>query len=347
MKSNILSLAILLSSLFLCAAKQPEPLPSYGLLWKITGNGLVKPSYLFGTFHGRGGMQILDSIKDIDSIFNSTDQLLCESKVNFATRNNPEYNYQATKLERLLKPWPVADSTYENILSKSEKKILDSVLLSDKFLTYMKQFNDRPFGLFSSIRFSYSDLHKKPAMKVSKDYKSNDTTHVLLDLYLVNRAMKRNMKIIELDRMEEYKRIMDSLYCNLTQISYDSEADLLMFYIENHTALDSTIKVNTANSISAYLRQDIHYLSNQEKRKVDKFAFSTNPIMVFLNNEYSDNYRKLIIDERNKNWMKSIPKSIAEKSSFIAVGAAHLAGKNGLINQLRDLGYDVSIFKKE
>ena len=49
----------------------------------------------------------------------------------------------------------------------------------------------------------------------------------------------------------------------------------------------------------------------------------------------------MIIDGRNNNWMKKIPDLITEKSSFIAVGCAHLVGETGLINQLRELGYTV------
>ena len=39
--------------------------------------------------------------------------------------------------------------------------------------------------------------------------------------------------------------------------------------------------------------------------------------------------------------MKKIPDLIAEKSCFIAVGAAHLVEEKGLINKLRELGYTV------
>src|ERR1035437_8667771 len=100
MKSKLLFFLFLLLSLSSCAKKQQEPLPSNGLLWKITGNGLKSPSYLFGTCHARGGMQILDSIKNFYSIFNSTEQLLCESKNDFSNLQN-----STLSLERLYKPW--------------------------------------------------------------------------------------------------------------------------------------------------------------------------------------------------------------------------------------------------
>ena len=45
--------------------------------------------------------------------------------------------------------------------------------------------------------------------------------------------------------------------------------------------------------------------------------------------------------DRNDSWMKILPSMIKEKSSFIAVGTLHLAGEEGLLNQLEQLGYKV------
>ena len=72
MKIKLLFIAIISVFLLQCKSEQNEPLPQYGLLWKISGNGLTNTSYLFGTYHKPGGMRILDSIKTFDSIFSST-----------------------------------------------------------------------------------------------------------------------------------------------------------------------------------------------------------------------------------------------------------------------------------
>ena len=45
--------------------------------------------------------------------------------------------------------------------------------------------------------------------------------------------------------------------------------------------------------------------------------------------------------DRNNAWMKKLPEMMKEKPSFIAVGALHLAGEEGLLNQLELLGYKV------
>lgn len=43
------------------------------LLWKISGNGLEKPSYLFGTHH-LVPLSFMDSIADIHDAFGNTEQ---------------------------------------------------------------------------------------------------------------------------------------------------------------------------------------------------------------------------------------------------------------------------------
>ncbi|MDL2210966.1 TraB/GumN family protein, partial [Bacteroides sp. OttesenSCG-928-M17] len=44
-------------------------------------------------------------------------------------------------------------------------------------------------------------------------------------------------------------------------------------------------------------------------------------------------------DNRNIAWIKKLPTFLKETSNFIAVGALHLPGKNGLINLLRKEGF--------
>lgn len=54
---------------------------------------------------------------------------------------------------------------------------------------------------------------------------------------------------------------------------------------------------------------------------------------------------KELLYERNDSWMKIIKSKLPEESMFIAVGAGHLVGDHGLIQQLRQAGYTVSPVK--
>lgn len=56
------------------STKQPEKLAN-SLLWKISGNGLEKPSYLYGTIHLTCDYQLTDKLK---KAFDETDKLVLE-----------------------------------------------------------------------------------------------------------------------------------------------------------------------------------------------------------------------------------------------------------------------------
>lgn len=50
-------------------------------------------------------------------------------------------------------------------------------------------------------------------------------------------------------------------------------------------------------------------------------------------------YDQLLLVQRNRNWIPIMAKMMATQPSFFAVGAAHLAGQQGVINLLRQEGY--------
>ncbi len=62
-----------------------------------------------------------------------------------------------------------------------------------------------------------------------------------------------------------------------------------------------------------------------------------------LNNDEfeSGNSREILLDNRNRNWVKQLEELMKQKRLFVAVGAGHLTGKNGLIELLRREGYVV------
>ena len=45
------------------------------------------------------------------------------------------------------------------------------------------------------------------------------------------------------------------------------------------------------------------------------------------------------LDNRNKKWVPQIMEMVADKKTFIAVGAGHLGGPNGVIRLLEREGY--------
>jgi len=57
--------------------------------------------------------------------------------------------------------------------------------------------------------------------------------------------------------------------------------------------------------------------------------------------EYPDLHQKIIV-ERNQRWLPEIEKLIQQASgAMVVVGAAHLVGKDGIVEMLKAKGYSV------
>jgi uncharacterized protein YbaP (TraB family) len=66
----------------------------------------------------------------------------------------------------------------------------------------------------------------------------------------------------------------------------------------------------------------------------------------FVQQQGSDGMdEEVLLVNRNKNWIPKVKKIMQEKSSFIAVGAAHLGGKTGVLALLKSEGYTIKPVK--
>ncbi|MDD3322359.1 MAG: TraB/GumN family protein [Paludibacter sp.] len=63
-------------------------------------------------------------------------------------------------------------------------------------------------------------------------------------------------------------------------------------------------------------------------------------------NDMTDEEFDKLVDKRNLNWVSKLPQLMEESPCFIAVGALHLGGKNGLIKLLEKGGYKVRAVTK-
>ncbi|MEN0003860.1 MAG: TraB/GumN family protein, partial [Bacteroidota bacterium] len=52
-------------------------------------------------------------------------------------------------------------------------------------------------------------------------------------------------------------------------------------------------------------------------------------------------YENLLLANRNKNWIPVMAEMMLKQPTFFAVGAGHLAGKEGVVTLLREEGYEV------
>jgi hypothetical protein len=140
----------------------------------------------------------------------------------------------------------------------------------------------------------------------------------IMDQYLHDRALEKSMKIYCLETM---------VTSSLNKIPLEAQIEELEEII---SSLDE-IKTAETNIISAYNSGDVQKLSliigknsTGQKRKIAE-----------------NRVESILIDERNSIWLPLIEKHIDKGRCLIAVGAAHLIGKNSIIESLKNRGYAV------
>ena len=135
------------------------------------------------------------------------------------------------------------------------------------------------------------------------------------ELKLEEIATESKVEIKGLETLEEQLSFFD----NLTK---EQQAEMVMEGIrEMQKSIEFSKKVQ-----QVYARQNVDSLYN----------------MLHENGGIITSEEKLFIDDRNKKWIPQIRESLASKRTFIAVGAGHLGGPNGLIRLLEKEGYTLS-----
>lgn len=144
-----------------------------------------------------------------------------------------------------------------------------------------------------------------------------------LDAYIQTEAKKEQKPVVGLETAA------DQIYVLLGSMSLQRQADLLLCTIKNMDKMNALM----LELIDNYDRGDLDKLY-QSQDKNNELCSSTPAETNALNKD------------RNMAWMEKLPGIMKEKPSFIAVGALHLAGEEGLLNLLEKAGYTVKPVKR-
>ncbi len=145
------------------------------------------------------------------------------------------------------------------------------------------------------------------------------------DYLLMAMAAELDKEVLGIESSQEHFATMDSL-------SLDEQ--LMM--------LRAVLKKTEKEKISDYNLLMKDYLSSNldQVRKTDERLTSK-----LLTKVLWAKVKVQLMDERNKKMVAKINALSIDKQLFIAVGASHLSGQDGLINQLRKLGFKISPLK--
>jgi len=115
----------------------------------------------------------------------------------------------------------------------------------------------------------------------------------------------------------------------------DFQLDLI-----NNVSIEDQIKMLTEDISSENLMVDYYKMVEiYKKQNLDslKTLIDSDDSMEKLSDDFLKN--------RNSEWISKIEELIKENPVFIAVGAGHLAGKDGILNLLKERGYSIEPIK--
>lgn len=262
--------------------------PNNTLLWEVSGKGLQKPSYLFGTYHF-AGKSFIDTMKVLNEKRNNADAVVGELVMD---------NTMAMKLapHMLMK-----NNFIDKLLSPEEYK-----LVAD----YLKKVSGYDLKMFNSMKpvaIQVMLLSFTAPVTFNKD-------NPAIDQYFQDDAKSKGKKVLGLETVEDQAAV---LFGN----TLERQKELLLKSIIK----EEKTKAEAQKMYDDYIAQNIG--------KLEKLFNS--------NEDYTQAEMDKLLKNRNEKWLAQLPALMQEQGLFIAVGAGHLIGKDGLIKGLQALGYTV------
>ncbi len=282
---KILFLVFGLFSIF----NQAQPLEK-ALLWKISGNGLEKPSYLFGTIHAT-----CDATLDAATLkaLEETKQLYLEIDM-----DDPMLQMQ------MMQGMAMKDGvTISSLVSEEEFIVIDEFLQKNIGMSAKMINTFKPFMLSSMLLPKLLDC----------EFQS-----VEMELMKVTKAQSE--EVYGLETIGDQLQVFD-------KIPYKDQVEELL---------------KTAKSDLSKEKEEMNKVMEVYKTKdIEKMLV----VMDESDNKVSADNKDLLLVNRNRNWIPVIEKVIKSTPTFFGVGAAHLAGDDGVIKLLRKQGYKVEAVK--
>lgn len=280
------------------------------LLWKISGNGLAKPSYVIGTYH-LAPASFADSIPGLKEAVAASGQVYGE--VVMSEMTNPA---NAPKLQKAL--------------TLPDGKTLNDVLSAEQMQRFADFMKDKMNMDLSNPMIASQVLQLTPkAIETQltlflcmQDEELRVNPMNLFDGHFQQQAAADGKPVGGLETLDFQ---MGVLY----DVPMERQVNELMCFVDNFEWQRDMLRKIT----KAFYTQE---LSGIDAALNEKRGDSCDP---------TPEEEAALIHDRNANWAKEMPAIMKEKSTLFAVGAGHLPGGRGLLQLLRDAGYTVEAVK--
>jgi uncharacterized protein YbaP (TraB family) len=145
-------------------------------------------------------------------------------------------------------------------------------------------------------------------------------TGLFLDMLLYTQAAAQGKRVYGLETVSEQVGAMESMPRDLQII-------MLRDAVAQHDQLDQIIEA----LINAYLQRDLNALESISDKAMQQGDARVAQL-----------FTSQVVVNRNRRMLERMQPRLDEGNAFIAVGALHLPGKDGLLTLLRNKGYRVS-----
>lgn len=300
---NCLKMPGIIALLFLISCTNVETSPDTSLLWKISGNGLDKPSYLFGTHH-LVPISFLDSVPEVVTAFEKSEQTVGELDMG---------NMAAMQMQIMGAAMMPSGVTYDSLLPPEEVQLIDSIL-TDLLGMGLNQLGQLKPAMLSNLI----------SITLYQKFYPDITGEENIDLHFQQEAMKRSRPVVALETVEDQIEVL------LNSGTLERQAEMLACMVKHPELL----KDQMDELQRAYYAQDVHALQALYEKELPNDPCPS-----------TEEEKNALNKDRNEKWLAQLPAIMEENASFVAVGAMHLPGDDGLIKGLRDLGYTVQAIR--
>lgn len=145
-------------------------------------------------------------------------------------------------------------------------------------------------------------------------------TGLFLDMLLYTQAAAQGKRVYGLETVSEQVGAMESM-------PRDLQISMLRDAVAQHDQLDQIIEA----LINAYLQRDLNTLESISDKAMQQG-----------DRRVAQLFTSQVVVNRNRRMLERMQPRLSEGNAFIAVGALHLPGKDGLLTLLRNKGYRVS-----
>lgn len=204
--------------------------------------------------------------------------------------------------QKLMPLMVMKGNTLDKVLSAAEFAEVDS---------FMKKKAGMPLSMMNQLKPSAVQLTLVSILS-PKDVSASNPA---LDMFFQREARATGKQVEAFETVEEQAKV-------LLDIPMERQKELLL----------KTVREN-----EKMLRESKTLFVHYKERNIEALERDFKE-----NDDFTPDEMDALLTRRNRNWMEKIPAMMRDNSLFVAVGAGHLLGEQGLVSLLRNAGYKVT-----